>query len=88
MENYFNLYSLFRLGLFGITLYGTVQLIANLLRYKPYYDQIPKPLKGFLFATGGALIERKFKQHKRDFLINGILLAVLICLNIILWFFA
>ena len=88
MENYFNLYSIFRLALFGITFYGTVQLIINLLRYKPYYDKIPKPVKGFLFATGGALIERKFKQHKHDFIVNGILLAVLMLLNIILWFFA
>lgn len=88
MENYFNLYSIFRLTLFGSTIFGTVQLIRNLLRYKPYYEQIPKPIKGFLFATGGALIERKFKQHKHDFIVNGVLLAVLICLNIILWFFA
>ena len=88
MENYFNIYSIFRLTLFGITLYGTVQLILNLLRYKPYYDKIPKPVKGFLFATGGALIERKFKQHKHDFIVNGFLLVVLICLNIILWCFA
>ncbi|MBV6623561.1 MAG: hypothetical protein KI793_11590 [Rivularia sp. (in: Bacteria)] len=88
MENYFNLYTIFRLGLFGVTIYGTFQLIANLLRYKPYYDRIPKPVKGFLFATGGALIERKFKQHKHDFVINGVLLAVLIALNGILFFFA
>lgn len=88
MENYFNLYSIFRLGLFGITFFGTVQLIINLLRYKPYYDKIPKPVKGFLFTTGGALFERKFKQHKHDFIVNGVLLAVLISLNIILWFFA
>ena len=87
MENYFNLYSIFRLALFGITFYGTVQLIINLLRYKPYYDKIPKPLKGFLFATGGALIERKFKQHKHDFIVYGIHLAILMVLNTILWFF-
>ena len=88
MENYFNLYSIFRLALFGITLYGTVQLVINLLRYKPYYDKIPRPVKGFLFATGGALIERKFKQHKHDFIVNCVLLLILMTLNIILFFFA
>jgi hypothetical protein len=88
MENYFNLYSIFRLALFSITFYGTVQLIINLLRYKPYYDKVPKPIKGFLFTTGGALLERKFKQHKHDFIVNGVLLAVLITLNAILFFFA
>ncbi len=88
MDNYFNLYSIFRLALFSSTIYGTFQLVKNLLRYKPYYDKIPKPVKGFLFATGGALIERKFKQHKRDFIINGLLLIVLINLNIILLFFS
>lgn len=87
MDNYFNLYTIFRLALFGSTLYGSIQLITNLLRYKPYYDKIPKPVKNFLFAKGGALLGRKFKQHKRDFLFNGLLLAVLIFLNVILLFF-
>ncbi len=86
MENYFNLYSVFRLSLFAITFYGTVQLLINLLRYKPYYDKVPKPIKGFLFTTGGALFERKFRQHKNDFVVNGLLLAVLIILNVILFF--
>lgn len=86
MENYFNLYTIFRLGLFGSTIFGTVQLIKNLLRYKPYYDKIPKPIKGFLFTKGGALFERKLKQHKHDFIVNGVLLAVLITLNAILFF--
>lgn len=86
MENYFNLYSIFRLALFGTTVYGSLQLIKNLLRYKPYYDKIPKSIKVFLFAKGGALFERKFKQHQRDFVVNGLLLAVLIILNVILLF--
>ncbi len=86
MENYINFYTIFRLALFGSTFYGTVQLIKNLLRYKPYYEKIPKPIKSFLFSKGGALLEKKFKQHKQDFLVNGILLAVLIILNLIVFF--
>ncbi len=86
MDHHPNFYTIFRLVLFGNTIYGSFQLIKNLLRYKPYYDKIPKPIKGFLFAKGGTLLEIKFKQHKQDFLINGILLAILIILNIILFF--
>ena len=84
--DHFNLYTIFRLALFGSTIYGTFQLIKNLLRYKPYYDKIPKSIKGFLFAKGGALLERKFQQHKQDFFLNGLLLAVLTILNVILFF--
>ena len=86
MDNYLNFYTIFRLALLGNTIFVTVQLIKNLLHYKPYYDKIPTPIKGFLFAQGTALLERKFKQHRQDFVVNGLLLAVLIILNIILLF--
>lgn len=86
MDHFLNLYTIFRLALFGTTIYNIFQLIKNLLRYKPYYDKIPQGIKNFLFAKGGALLERKFQQHKQDFLLNGLLLAVLIILNIILFF--
>ena len=87
MENYLNFYTIFRLALLGSTIFGTVQLIKNLLRYKPYYDKIPQSVKSFLFRKGGVLLERKLRQHKQDFLLNGLLLIILIFFNITLFFF-
>ncbi|HIK12878.1 MAG TPA: hypothetical protein IGS52_21905 [Oscillatoriaceae cyanobacterium M33_DOE_052] len=76
-----NIYRIFRLILLAFTLYNAIQLAINLIRYKPYYDQIPPTLKKYLLNQGGKLLGTKFKEHQQDFAINGILLAVLLCLN-------
>jgi hypothetical protein len=97
----FNLYTIFRLMITAVTLYNLVDGIQTILRYKPYYDRLPTFLKRFLFQTlqqqwqqqlqqpdtpAQAFVYRKIREHRRDLLINGMLLFVLISLNIILFF--
>ncbi|MEB3273415.1 MAG: hypothetical protein ACO4AI_05530 [Prochlorothrix sp.] len=91
-----NVYSLFRLILTIVTLYNIGDLIRTLLRYKPYYDRIPQPVKQFLFRQIQAQIQqtnapppfvyRKLKEHRRDFILNTALLLLLIVLNLSLYF--
>ena len=91
-----NFYSLFRLILTGVTVYNIVDFIRTVLRYKPYYDRIPAPLKRFLFRQIQAQLQnpsapppfvyRKLREHSRDFVINTILLLILMGLNLSLYF--
>lgn len=78
-----NIYMIFRLILLAFTLYNAIQLAINLIRYKPYYDQIPPFLKKHLITQGGNLLTTKLKEHQKDFTINSILLGILILLNLL-----
>lgn len=93
----FNLYSLFRLMLTAVTVYNLVDLVRTLLRFKPYYDRLPASVKRFLFrqiqaqlqqppAAGNAFLFRKLQEHRRDFVINSVLLVLLMILNGALYF--
>lgn len=92
-----NFYSLFRLMLTAVTIYNIIDFIRTLLRYKPYYDRIPTPIKRFLFRQVQAQLQqspttlppffyRKLREHSRDFILNTVLLLVLIVLNVSLYF--
>lgn len=78
-----DLYSFFRLVLFGFTLYSAMQLAINALRYKPYCDRLPDFAKQYLLQKGSQFLGQKVKDHQRDFLINGVLLGVLLLLNMV-----
>ena len=78
-----NFYSIFRFVLLGFSLYSSIQLGINAVRYKPYYDRLPDFLKQYLLKQGSLVLSQKVKEHQRDFLINGLLLAVLLLLNLI-----
>ncbi len=82
-----NFFALYRLILLAFTLAGIVQFVRQLLSYKPYYDRLPKfvktALKNRISRGGGTWLGQQLEPHRRELIINAILLAVLIVLNAI-----
>ncbi|MGK7915970.1 MAG: hypothetical protein AB4038_10555 [Prochloraceae cyanobacterium] len=78
-----NFYTIYRLILLLITLYGLLQLTINLFKYKPYYEKIPVWMKNYIFHHGGKFLWKKLGEHRRDLIINGLLLAMLVFLDIL-----
>lgn len=82
-----NLYSLYRITVFILTTYGLIQLIINLLKYKPYYEKVPGFMKKYFLDRGSLVLGKTLNESRHDLIINGLLLLVLVILNIIIWFF-
>ena len=89
-----NVYTVYRLFLLGFTLYGLYQFTKELLKYKPYYDRVPNWIKKYILrsakkissplaSASGKFILKKLAEpeHRKDLIINGILLIILIILN-------
>ncbi len=81
----FNVYWLFRLLLLVVTLYDGISVIRQILQYKQYYDKLPAFLQKYLKNQGSDILLKQAKNHRRDLMLNLILLVVLLGLNGILW---
>ena len=66
----------FRLALLGLAVYNLVQFARTLLRFKPYYEKVPDPLKRYLLEKGKPFFGKKLQQHWQDFALNGVLLVI------------
>lgn len=77
-------YRFYRLALLALTLLSVGNLGLQFYRYQQQYQRIPTPLRTHLEKNGQKggefMIEQLLKQ-KRDLLINGGLLFILILLN-------
>ncbi|MDJ0715214.1 MAG: hypothetical protein QNJ54_13485 [Prochloraceae cyanobacterium] len=82
-----NFYYIYRFVILGVTLYGFFQFVGSLLQYKPYYDRFPVWMQKYIFRHGGKLLQTKLAEHRRDFIINGFLLIILLFLDAIVFIY-
>ena len=78
-----NVYFVYRLFILGFTLYGLYQFTKDLLKYKPYYERIPNWMKKYVWRASTQFVIDKIAepQHRKDLIINGILLIILVVIN-------
>jgi|GEM_PF-2887069 len=81
-----NFYTVYRWVLFGFTLYGTVEFIITVRKYKKFYDKTPALIKKYVVNKGSNILVKEVQKQKQDLIINGGLLGVLVSLNLIMFF--
>ncbi len=79
-----NLFSLYRLALFGLTLFEVAVFLRKVFRYKKYFDKLPRSVRQFLQKRSSRFILGRTKVHRRDLIINGCLIGLLLILNFLL----
>ncbi|HEY9701995.1 MAG TPA: hypothetical protein V6C58_06095 [Allocoleopsis sp.] len=80
-----DIYTVYRMVLSGVTMYGLIKTVPKVIKYKSWYDKTPPFMRKYLLKTGAEIMTKKIDEHQEDVKINLALVVILIILNIVLW---